>query len=64
MRTKELIELLEKYPPKTRVYLADWIDGYNTPGEVTELEYENADYGFFQVKGIVLNAAHCGNSDD
>ena len=61
MRTKELIELLEKYPPKTRVYLADWIDGYDTPGEVTSIEYECADYGIVEIIGVILNAAHCGN---
>ena len=39
MTTEELIEILEKLPPKTKVYLADWSEGYAPLLKKHEIEY-------------------------
>ena len=35
MTIKELIEILEEYPPETVVRVADWSEAYNPPTELT-----------------------------
>lgn len=64
MKVKELKQMLERFDEDDRVYLADWIEGYDTPGEVTSMAYEDDNYGFVHIKGIILDAAHCGNVED